>query len=244
MTTPKNVLKAHVKEIKQKLTYISLSHGQILEILVSLLTKEESWNHFSASNCELVIPEDLTAYFECIARGQRRLARIEGKETQPGDRAERSMIMMDFLSIVISGQCDGFLLLCELIDKADYPNKTTPLTVDSSGKMVPLSTKEHPQAAMFNLGDWFFRENPKHGNYPWDATEKLALKKGFSVNQAALIRMLQREAPNHNWPIELWFEVGVLDGNQDMFLEELKNDQTWEEHFKALYINDGHYELK
>ena len=53
--------------------------------------------------------------------------------------------------------------------------------------------------------------------------------------------MLQREAPNHGWPLDLWFEVGVLDEDQESFLNELKADLAWEDHFRALYENDGYY---
>lgn len=243
MSDPTSDLKSHAKHVKNELTYLNLSHGQLIEILVALLTEEKSWNHCCASKCSLTIPDNLIDYFNSIARGQRRLAQFQGQQTTPGDRGERSLIMMDILSIVMTGSANGFAALNELIDRADYENKAAPMRIDNNGNLVPISAKEHPEMAMVNLGSWFFRNNLRIGNYPWDITEKLAIKKGFSVNKAGLIRMLQREAPNHSWPIDLWFEVGVLDGDQDKFLEELKNDQTWEKHFQALYHHDGHYEL-
>lgn len=62
----------------------------------------------------------------------------------------------------------------------------------------------------------------------------------LSSTQASLIRSLQREAPNHSWPLDLWFDVGVLDGDAEQFLLELKVDPSWETYFQELYETDGY----
>lgn len=242
MTDPKSVLKAHAKEIKEALPNLTLSHGQIIELAVSILTKAESWNHFSVTNGPITIPESLTSFFASIGRGQRRLAQLQNHILEPGDRGELSMVIMDMLSVLITGKPDGMVALSQLLDSSDYPGRVEPMTIDENGNIVPLTKKHRPEMEMFDLGSWFFGSgNFTYGQYPWDKTKELALKKGFSPEQANLIRMLQREAPNHGWPLDLWFEVGVLDEDQESFLNELKADLAWEDHFRALYENDGYY---
>lgn len=242
MTDSKSVLKAHAKEIKEALPNLALSHGQIIELVVSTLTKEESWNHFSVTNGPITIPKSLTSFFASIGRGQRRLAQLQNHIAKPGDRGELSMAIMDMLSVLITGNSDGMAALSQLLDSCNYPGRIQSMTIDENGNIVPLTKKHKPVMEMFDLGSWFFGSgNFTYGQYPWDKTKALALEKGFSPNQADLIRMLQREAPNHCWPLDLWFEVGILDEDQDSFLNELKADLEWEDHFRALYDNDGYY---
>jgi hypothetical protein len=62
---------------------------------------------------------------------------------------------------------------------------------------------------------------------------------GFTAQEAQTIRTLQREAPNHAWDIDLWFEVGVLDPDPAAFLEELRVQPQWRSAFEHLYETDG-----
>lgn len=243
MTDPKSELKSLAKEVRASISWLELSHGHTLELLVSLLTEEQSWNQFSSSESPIVIPTTLLDAFNVVSRSQRRLETLENTSDHSSiARARRWYTVMDVLSVVSCGDPDSRMLIAKLLDSCDLKNYSTPMTINSEGKMVPLSVQEDPGSFIFNLGSWFFALGEyTYGNYPWDKTEQKALELGFTSSQASLIRATQREAPNHSWPIDLWYEVGVLDSDQGAFLKQLQLDPNWETHFSKLLENDGHY---
>lgn len=242
MTDPKSELKSLAKEVRASISWLDLSHGHTIEILVSLLTEEKDWNHCSA-NTQLTIPDNLSEVFRVVSKTQRRWAELEdAPDRSSSGRSQRWEMVMAIVSFIQCGEPYSDLMIARMLDACTLPNYSTPMTINSEGEMVPLSVEEYPESIIFNLGSWFFSlDEYTYGNYPWDHTKKIALNMGFTANQASLIRDIQREAPNHNWPIDLWFEVGVLDADQEAFLEQLSLDSDWEEHFEKLLHHDGHY---
>lgn len=237
MTDYPMLLKQHARAIRLAKPDLDISHGQAVELAVALLTNADSWNHFSADPEPLLLPETLESFFNAIGRGQRRLRQLLNKEPQPGSRGQRSWQVMDALAVPLINESHGLKALWSLLET----NGVAPIaTVDDNGTRE-ATLEDDSSMAMFRLGFWFFRrETYVFGQYPWDHTEKLALTKGFTPSQACTIRELQREAPNHGWPLNYWFDVGVLDGDQESFLDELKNDGTWEDYFNELYQTDGY----
>lgn len=237
MTNYSMLLKQHAKAIRQAKPNLDISHGQAVELTVALVTQAESWNHFSANPTPLLIPDSLEAFFSAIGRGQRRLLALQNREAAPQDRGRRSWDVMDALAIPLIGKANGEEAVWSLMEHQDVGQIHTVI----DGEVRAARFEDDGGFVFARLGTWFFgRATYAYGQYPWDDTEKLALTKGFTPSQASLVRTLQREAPNHSWPLEFWFDVGVLDGDQDGFLDELKADSAWEDYFQELYRTDGY----
>ncbi|MAZ78118.1 MAG: hypothetical protein CMF39_05515 [Legionellaceae bacterium] len=236
MTDYSMLLKQHAKAIRLAKPDLQISHGQAVELTVALITDAESWNHFSANPSPLTIPETLEDFFSAIGRGQRRLFQLKNGEPALDSRGRRSWEIMDAIAIPIIGEDYGLKAMWSLLERQGAGAIHTVI----DGEVRAATFEDDASFALARLGSWFFqRKTYTYGQYPWDHTEKLALTKGFTPSQASLIRSLQREAPNHSWPLEFWFDVGVLDGDQDSFLNELKAETSWEEYFQELYSTDG-----
>lgn len=234
MTDAKDQLKHFAKLIKQSAPrYQNLSHGQSLELAIALLTESESWNHYCSSPTPITIPEDVQSYFSAAHRFERRLSDLGVLPNS--DRAGRTLAGMELLA-AMSGKESFEVHIWELLDQAGVSSPVT--IIDGDAREVSSRDDGLVSGLLpYRIGTWLF--TPPGEKQRWDHTEELALQMGFSKTDAALIRQLQREAPNHGWPIANWFDVGVLDGDQEAFLTSLRDDPDWQANFSELYRTDA-----
>lgn len=229
-------LKSHARAIRAtRFPTVTLSHSQALEVAVSLVSTVKSWNAFAASPTAPSIPATVRDYFRVIADTQRRLSSFSPQLS----RATRSLAAIKYLG-AISGCADQpFRQLRQLLDQEGI----RPMGRLAGGVIKLATFDDEPGLVVHRLGTWLFEKHVgidrQPGQYPWDDTERLAVKMGFTAKEAATIRELQREAPNHSWELELWCEVGVLDPDQAAFLGELQHQTGWEQEFHDLYNTDG-----
>ncbi len=228
---PISLLKSYARKIRATpAENIKLTHGQALEIAVSLVSRSNSWNEFAANPHEPVHPATVSDYLACIVRTQRRITALNVAPFL--SRGVRSYAAVQFYAVITDSP--PFTQLWDLLDAEGV---ITSWFVDvGTSRKAQLSDGE--TLLSFRLGSWYFAHRDGD-RWPWDTTQKLALTMGFSEDEASTIRQLQREAPNHSWDLELWFEVGVLDPDQRLFLEDLKNSPGWQATFDDLYDTDG-----
>jgi len=214
---------------------IALSHGQALEVAVSLVSVAKSWNAFAAFPTAPHIPATVRDFFRVIAETQRRLVSFAPQLS----RAMRSLAAMKYLGAISGHVEQPWRYLWQLLDQEGVRS----ISVLAGGQLKRATFDDEPGLVVHRLGTWFFEKyvgiDREVGQYPWDHTERLALEMGFTAAEAATIRELQREAPNHSWDLELWCEVGVLDPDQAAFLTELRHQTDWETEFRDLYNTDG-----
>ena len=213
---------------------LNLSHGQTLELIVSLVSSVGSWNAWIASPSEPKLPETIEAYWSAVARGQRRIKSLGAAAgVTRRERFYRSVLALAVLD-GSSGEC--LRRPWELLTAAGTPLPNV------GGYEAGEVDADVGQFFEVRLGTWFFRQrvgrDVEVGQYPWDETQRLARSMEFSEKDAQLIRELQREAPNHSWRLYSWLEVGVLEPDQREFLCELRDEPQWRERFRYLYETD------
>ena len=234
MTDLKSGLKEQAKALKKAASTWNLSYGQALELSVALFTPVSSWNAYSAAPTPWELPTSVQDYFRVICRAQRRLHDLQ--VSPHSDRGGRAVSVMWWLD-EITGCTQSGEFLWKLMDDEGVSNMG--MIVGGDGPR-PAQPSDGFQVVSMRLESWLFSQSPREpGNYIWDRNKEIALKAGFSERDANLIRELQREAPNHSWDLPLWFEVGVLDPDQEGFLRELQNQIGWQDEFSEMYRTDG-----
>lgn len=233
---PIALAKSHAGKLRARpFLDLELTQGHALELVTALVSSARSWNEFTAQPSAAQLPTTMSDYFGATARSQRRLQSLGLRPHWV--RGLRSTASMHFLDAIFSVEDHG-QSLWELMDTVGAP----PILIADGPNIRGSTLAESPEFLVPRVSRWFFRElgpDTKYGEYPWDFTAALAKSRGFSDQEAAMVRQLQREAPNHSWDLDLWFEVGVLDPDQSAFLDELQNQTNWYESFEKLYATDG-----
>lgn len=233
--SPVDAIRAAAHQLREDPLFPFLNHGQAIEVVVALRTTALSWNAFSAQPQPLLNPATFDDAFAAVGRGQRRIAAL-GHPLE--DRGSRSWLALEALAIVC-GQETAEDLLWSLYACLPVGEQVKLATFDAEQKaMRPVGADNRMPFEMV-LAMLSFPKD-RGSPYPWDTREALALQLGFSTDDAALIRAVQRESMQHTWPLSCWFLVGVLDPDMHAFMAELRADPTWREQFEELYAADGH----
>lgn len=230
-------LKSWARQIREQQVFpwLRLSHGHALEIIVSLVSSANSWNEYSALPIAFKLPETVESYFGAVCRTQRRLHALE--VAPAATRAGRCYAAVHLLAILNRTPDQPYKMPWELLGAA---GTDVPIVVGVDRRKMEASLETY---FPLRLSTWFFSQHlgphRRAGHYPWDETERVALSMGFSPSNAALVREIQREAPNHSWDLFDWFEAGVLDPDQEAFLRELQSQPNWQDDFDKLLRSDG-----
>lgn len=225
-------MKAWARAIRERadIPWLTLSHGQALELFVALTSLAPSWNAWVPLGTDPQVPQSIEAYFGAVTRGQRRINELGVAPS--ATRSGRSCAAIACLGIVAGTPDEPLRLPWELLAAAGVP------VPNVAGYDQAAVEADPEQFLELRLGGWFFRENFEVGEYPWDETARLATSMGFAGADVSLIREIQREAPNHAWRLYSWLEVGVLDPDQAAFLRELQREPGWQERFRRLLRTD------
>jgi hypothetical protein len=233
--TALSVLRSHAQRLcDHPIWEIHLSPAQALEIAVALSSTAPSWDEFQRHPQEPRLLTDIDGYLSAIARTQRRLLALNAAPML--SRGMRSMLSMHYTALLADVAESPYSLLWSAL-RADGAKVSSIL---ENGALREATISDGLGALQTLLGSWyFFLRHRGAPPWPWELTQQLALSMGFTAQEAQIIRTLQREAPNHAWDIDLWFEVGALDPDPAAFLEELRMQPQWPVAFERLYETDG-----
>lgn len=222
-----NLIKQSVKNYRRLFELPkTLKQGHLLELLIAMLTDSKSWNHYCAHPVNFSLVSSQDEYVNRIFVGMFRLSQLARYQNGLLEIAQATFRLLD----VFYGHNGNGVSLVKMIPHEGFHiigfhNKDQEEEVRAA--QLPFIL-----AMSMDIGK-------SYNNYLWDMNERLALSEGFSKEQAGLIRMTQREAYQHTWPIEYWFATGLLARDQERYLKYLKTMPHWEAEFNEYLESDG-----
>lgn len=218
-----SMAKSYAEQLLHTPASITLTLPQALEVAVSLTSPATSWEDFMAGSCTPMPPEAVGDYLARVCATQRRIASL-GLMSELTSY-ERSYLAMEYLAILLNYPQQPLTALWDLLNDIDTG--------------VTQRVREHELSCLLpsRLKKWFYNQYAQA--LPWQSMRPIALKLGIPPMDVATIFEAQRRTVSECWPLHAWFEVGVLDPNQNAFLSALRNQPNWSKYFLRLIARNG-----